>query len=245
MSLAAAGHRLRPPQREGEIGSETIPALIHALSQQRATGILTVTDDAATRTLHLGDGRLVSAASDLRDERLSHFLLRSDVVPLQGLMKALEMMVATRDRLGDVLVRLGLAKREDIEACVRVQVREIAYATIGLSSGDFRFEPRAKGEETIATAEPGDQIVVDGIKRLPSWARAIEHIGGLHTEYLATREAGSLTRDLTLEDEERRLLALCEQPASLEEICDASPLRDYDICKVLWALLVIGALMKA
>jgi hypothetical protein len=38
---------------------------------------------------------------------------------------------------------------------------------------------------------------------------------------------------------------MCEQPMTLEEICDDSKLKDFDVCRLIWAFLVVGALMKS
>ncbi len=232
-------------QQEGGIQGDTVPLLVHALHASRATGVLTIHDGTITKTLHFGDGCLLFASSDQRDDRLSHFLLRADVVPLKGLMKALEVMVVTKDRLGDVLVRFNLISRDDLERWVRVQVREIAWSVFQLTRGDYLFEPKPRSEETITTTDTGDQIVLDGIKRISSWARVVEQIGGLHTEYRTTRDAPAVIRGLTLSADETRVLEICDQTASLEEICDASGLKDYDLCKIVWAFLVTGALMRA
>ena len=88
-------------------------------------------------------------------------------------------------------------------------------------------------------------MVLEGIKRIDSWARVYEEVGGLNTEYRTTREMPKLTRDLPLSAEEKEILRMCDAPTSLEEICEASKLNDYDACRSVWALLILGALMKS
>jgi hypothetical protein len=72
-----------------------------------------------------------------------------------------------------------------------------------------------------------------------------EQVGGLNSEYRTTKDAATITRDLPLSADEQELLRLCDEPTSLAEMCEASKLSDYDVCRSVWALLVVGALMKS
>ena len=92
---------------------------------------------------------------------------------------------------------------------------------------------------------PADVMLLEGIKRIQSWARVYEEVGGLNTEYRTTRDMAKITRDLPLSTEEKEILRMCDAPTSLEEICEASKLNDYDVCRSVWALLILGALMKS
>ena len=54
-----------------------------------------------------------------------------------------------------------------------------------------------------------------------------------------------IVKDLPLSQGEKELLKQCDVPTSLEEMCDSSKLSDLDVCRSVWALLLIGTLMKA
>jgi len=231
--------------REGEIRSTTIPTLFHELSVARATGFLTVSQGDVQKTIQWGEGHVLFASSNQRDDRFSQFLLKSGVISLKSLMRALEVMVVTKDRLGEVMVRFKMLTSEDVEKWIRVQVREIVCSTFGWTRGRYSFENRTPSAETIVIGAPGDLMVMEGIKRIESWAHIYEEVGGLNTEYRTTREMAKITRDLPLSPEEKELLRMCDVPTSLEEMCDASKLNDYDVCRSIWAFLVLGALMKA
>src|SRR6266700_840211 len=112
---SAPGPRLT---RDGEIRSTTIPNLFHELSVARATGLLVVTDGDIRKSIQLKKGLVLFASSNQRDDRLN-----------QNLLKALEVMVATKDRLGEVLIRYKLMTPDDVEKYVRAQVCEIVYST--------------------------------------------------------------------------------------------------------------------
>jgi hypothetical protein len=231
--------------REGEIRSTTLPSLFHELSEARATGFLHVSDGNVKKSVQFGEGHVLFASSNRRDDRFSQFLLKSGVISLKSVMRALEVMNVTKDRLGEVMVRFKMLAHEDVEKWIRVQVREIVYSVFQWTRGRYSFESRTPTAETIVIGVPADVMVLEGVKRIESWARVYEEVGGLNTEYRTTREMAKITRDLPLSAEDKEILRLCDAPTSLEEICDALKHNDYDVCRSVWALLVLGALMKS
>jgi len=231
--------------REGEIRPTTIPSLFHDLSEARATGFLSVMDGDLKKTVQFGEGHVLFASSNQRDDRFSNFLLKSGIISLKSLMRALEVMIVTKDRLGEVMVRFKMLTPEDVEKWIRVQVREIVCSIFQWTRGRYTFESKTPSAETIVIGVPGDVMVLEGIKRIVSWARVYEEVGGLNTEYRATRDMSRVTQHLPLSPEEKEILRMCDVPTSLEEICEASKLNDYDVCCSIWGLLVLGALMKS
>ena len=75
--------------------------------------------------------------------------------------------------------------------------------------------------------------------------RVYKEIGGLNTEYLATKEMPEIMASLPLGPEDKELLHMCSNSTSLGEMCEASSLLDLQVCKTVWAFLIVGALMKA
>jgi hypothetical protein len=247
MRSAAARPAIPPPDavRQGEIRSSTIPYLFHDFASGRATGVLTVTDRDARKTVHVERGVVQFASSNEKDDRFNNTLLRESVLPLRDILKALEVALATKERLGEVMVSWKMLEAAEIEKWIRVHLREIVLSLFNLTSGRFIFEPKRPGGETITLGATGDAIVVDGVRRITSWVRAYEEVGGLNTEYRATKDAAAIVRDLPLLPAETDLLGKCDSPLSLGEVLDVSGLNNYQTCKSVWALLIIGALMKA
>lgn len=236
-----------PPRitRQGEVRSTTIPNLFHEMSANHATGLLTLTDGPIRKSVQFKNGTVQFASSSQRDDRLNQFLLTAGIIGLKDLMKSLEVMVATKDRLGEVLIRYKMLTPEQVEKHVRMQVCEIVYSTFHWTRGHFTFEPKPPASENITLGLSGDAIVIEGVKRIGSWARVYEEVGGLNAEYRTTREMPEIVKDLPLSQGEKDLLKQCDAPTSLEEMCESSKLSDLDVCRSVWALLLVGSLMKA
>ena len=233
------------PLERGEIRSEPVPSLFHQLFGTRATGVLTVTQRQFSKRVDFEAGCVLFAASNDRDDRLNQWLLSTDAISLKNLMRCLETSLVSRDRLGEVLIRAGLMTPDAGEEWVKLQVRQIIYSIFNWTYGQFSFESKSVEPNSYSLRVTGDAMVLEGVRSITSWARVYEEVGGLNTEYLATRDAPTIVQGLPLLPEERGLLTMCKTPTSLAEMCEASRLKDYDVCKSIWGLLLVGALMKS
>ena len=242
---ASAGDDSADIVRQGEIRSTTLPGLFHEFSETHGSGFLHLTDGDVRKSIEFGEGCVLFASSNVRDDRFSQFLLKAGGISLKNLMRALEAMMVTQDRLGEVMVRLKMLSADDVEKWIRTQVREVVHSVFQWTGGRFAIESRAPSREAIVIGAPADLMVLEGIKRVDSWARVYEEVGGLNTEYRTTRGTETITRDLPLSPAEKEILRMCDAPTSLEEICEASSLDDLDACRSIWAFLVLGALMKS
>ena len=229
----------------GEIQGETIPELLADLDVRRATGTLVVTTAGVRRTVLLQAGRVQFATSNDRDDRFNQVLIKAGVIPLKNLLRALEVSLATRDRLGEVLVKMKMVTAADVEKHVRTQVRQILFAIVDRPAGQWSFEPGPIGAETIRLDLPARVAAFEAVRRLASWTRVYERVGGLNAEYLAKGDAEEIALGLPLMPGERALLTMCRTPTSLGEMCDASQMGDFQVCRSVWGLLLASALMKA
>lgn len=246
MSIAA----VQVPQPEGRVHEgviepTTVPQLFHKLWLRRATGVLTVTDRAVSRSVDFEKGCVQFASSTDRDDRFNHVLLQAGVISLTDLMRVLEVSLASKDRLGEVMVRSNLISAADAEKWVKVQVRRILVSIFNTTEGSFRFEERPIQADSFALKLKGDVMVLEGVRKIRSWSRVYKEVGGLNSEYLATKEMPEIMAGLPLGPEEKELLHMCSTSTSLGEMCDGSSLLDLQVCKTVWALLIVGALMKA
>jgi len=229
----------------GEIQSRTIPNLLHDLASRQATGVLTVEGRTARKLVELRNGRVQFATSNHRDDRFNQILLKAGVVPVKQVIRALEIALSTRDRLGEVMVRSKMLTPADVDKWVRVQVREILFSLFERTTGSWSFAPGPVPVEDISLDLPGDSLVIEGLRRIGSWARIYEEVGGLNAEYLSTNRAAEIVAGLPLLPEETSLLEMCRTPTALGEMCEGSSMGDFDVCRSVWGLLIVGALMKS
>lgn len=229
-----------------QIRSQTVPELLLKLYQDEESGRLMLRRLGLEKSLYLQGGTVVFAASTDRDDRLIRSLLRRGMVPLPHLLRGLEISLRTHRRLGEVLVEGGQLKRADLVRAIQDQITDIVCGSFQWTEGTYEFEKGAlPGPESITLKSHGLELIMEGVRRIESWSRVQEVVGGLNTEYRATKDANALAKRAKLPSGEQQILSYCEETRTLEEICEAIPLDDFLICKLLWGFVIVGAVMKA
>ncbi|MEK7282433.1 MAG: DUF4388 domain-containing protein [Acidobacteriota bacterium] len=233
------------PTREGVLSTTTFPGLIYAILSRKETGVLTLTGDTTEKSIYIQAGRPVFAASNDRDDRLGQIFFKAGLVSLEGLVHAVERAAQENKRLGTVFVETGLIQPHDLVEGVRTQVRSIVCSLFLWTRGRYRYRPGPLPSDEVITLKlsPGNTIL-EGIRRIERWERIWEAVGGLEVQYPTAPGIEDMSRDLTLSLEEWTLLSYCERPASLRELCRSSTLKDFEICRLLWALMTLGIVVR-
>ncbi len=235
---------------EGLIHSYTLPSLLFGVTQSRETGVLTfeqltVSMQQVRKSIYVQDGAPIFATSTDRDDRLGQVFLRRGMLSLERLLSAIDRSLAEKKRLGTVLVEDGWIRPQDLVLGVVEQAKEIIYSLFQWTEGSYQFQMGSLPTKEIITLSISPQnLILEGIQRIQSWYRIHEAIGGLDTRYQTTPGIKQLTEEMNLSLEEWSLLSLCEEPAALRDICPRSPLKDFDVCRLIWAFLATGVLRK-
>lgn len=231
--------------REGILGSATFPALIYSLLSRDETGVVTLTGDSCEKSIYIQDGRPIFATSSDQEDRLGEILFRDGRMSLEGMLESVEVALRTGRRLGAVLVEKGLIQPHDLVEGVRFQVRNIITSLFLWTRGRYRYVPGPLPTEEVITLKlsAGD-LVLEGIRRVESWSRVWEAVGGLEVRYRAAGNTEKLAKDLTLSLAEWTLLSHCERPVTLRELCRASKIKDFELCRFLWAMQTLGLIRR-
>ena len=231
--------------REGILTSTTFPGLIYSILSRRETGVLTLTDGASVKSIYTQSGRPTFATSNDRDDRLGQVFLKAGLVSLENLLSALERARHVQKRLGTLLVEMGLIQPHDLVEAILSQVRNIICSLFLWTRGRYRYLPGPLPTEEVITLKlSAANIILEGIRRVTSWARIWEAVGGLEARYQTVEGLAQSARDLQLSLPEWTLLSHCESDISLREICRISGMKDFETCRLLWALLTLGIVRR-
>jgi hypothetical protein len=231
--------------REGVLSTTGFPGLIYSILAQKETGVLTLTEETAEKSIFIRKGRPIFASSTDRDDRLGQVFFQAGKVSLEGLLTAVERSLAEKKQLGRILVEMKLIEPQDLVEGLRTQVRNIFCSLFLWTRGRFRYAPGTLPSEDVITLNLNTgNIILEGIRRIESWERIWEAVGGRQAGYRTTGKALDLLEDLQLSLEEWILLSHLEQPIGLLDLCRASSMKDFEICRLLWAFLTLGIVTR-
>ncbi len=232
-----------PPR--GPLGPLTTPTLIQSLCGARATGTLTLEDSGISKTLYLDQGRVVFATSTDPEDRLGQLYLRQGMISLATLKQAAKVALTSKKRMGAWLVEIKAIRGQDLIWGVAEQVRCIVMGLFHWTRGEYQFTSgKLPTEEVITLKVPTGDLIVAGIKSIDSWYRIEAAVGDLDTHYVSSPRFEELARELNLSLDEWTVLSRCESGASLADICEASAGKDFEVCRLIWAFMVVGLLQK-
>lgn len=224
---------------EASLTEHDLPELVQLLQQRAWTGLLSLHRGQTTKSISVEKGRLVFAMSSDPDERLGELLLRRGQISLRQLVDAGARVTAGK-RLGTLLVEDGVLAPKALVRAVIDHSREIILHAFTWAEGRYKLEAGQRPEEAITLNIDPPQLILEGIKSIESWKRIDRVVGGLEARYRARREAAHVLQKLELDADERGIADRLAEARSVEHLCAWSKLSSFAVCRLLWALRVVG-----
>jgi Domain of unknown function (DUF4388) len=234
------------PSAEGSLSERDLPDLVQELSRLRWTGVLALERMGVDVRLNFKDGGMVFASSSDPDRRLGSQLFRTGALTLRQLMDAGK-AVAPGKRLGTILVEQGVLAPKALVRAVVEQTQEIIYSAFQWTDGRYRLQAGAEAAESITLNISTPSIIFEGIRRIESWSRIDRAVGGLEARYVrcpVNDRPDATMRQMALEAEPLALLDALGKVKDVETLCASSTMRDFVVCRTLWAFRVIGLIRR-
>jgi len=229
----------------GRLGPLTLPSLIHDVCEERNTCVLSVRDGAIEKSIYVDTGRIIFARSNDQEDRLGSLLIKRGMVSFKNMEEAVAVSQATGKRLGGSLVEMHLIRPQDLTWGVREQVKAIVAGLFNWTRGSYAISlGPLPSEEVITLKMSTGDIILEGVKGITEWIRIQLAVGGLQTRFQVSPRLDEMGRSMNLSLEEWTLLSRCEEAVTLESLCETSPMKDFDVCRLVWAFTVVGMLQR-
>ena len=125
---------------EGTLERLQLTEVFDGFRASRRSGVLHLARDGATKRVYFKDGRVVYANSDLGEDRLGELIVRSGKLKREELDLACKVREASQLRLGRTLVDLGYISDGELDGHIKGQVEIIIRSVISWESASFRTE---------------------------------------------------------------------------------------------------------
>lgn len=228
---------------EGSLAERDFPDLVRHLHEKSWTGALTLTHMGVAKSVTAQDGRLVFASSTSPDDRLGELLLRRGQITLRQYADAGK-AVAPGKRLGTILVEQGVLPPKGLVKAVIEQTQEIIYGAFQWTEGHYRLQEGPVPSESITLKISTPQLIMEGIRRIESWARIDRGVGGLGAQYVRADDYEGVVQDMNLSFEKLSILTNLNGTRSVETICAEASLSHFEVCRTLWAFRVVGVIRR-
>jgi len=216
-----------------------VAAELRALAARGACGRLDIRGCGNAAHVVLRDGRICSIKRSGGHPALGMRLVSGGCVSLTNLGAALTTQQQhPHMRLGDVLVRMGLVRRADVEAVAWEQMSDDAAAILRWTDATAAFSPMPADRLPAPGPSVEDLLTAAG-ERAHAWQQVVRRIGGPDTvPSLCDDLLG--TRDVALRPTDWAVLCRIDGQRSLSSIAEQAGLTALEAAQVLDGLIAAG-----
>lgn len=128
-------------KQKGELDESPLASILMQLYAQKANGTLKLTRGKVRKVIFILSGKPIYVDSNLRNETLGAYLLAQKKIQEEDLSKAMREARATKKKLGQAIVNLGLADQSTINDALNAQTAIKVVSALRWSDGAYSFEP--------------------------------------------------------------------------------------------------------
>jgi CheY-like chemotaxis protein/curved DNA-binding protein CbpA len=235
---AERGH----PPLQGSLQRVPFPSLLHHLHGLRATGVLHLESGKKRKWIELRDGHSVAVRSNLLNECLGHYLMRTGRIQQAELDESRRRMQGGRLQ-GEILVAMEILSEEEITAALRAQADEKLFEVFGWNDGTFRFEKGAalKRGNAIGVDRSPANLILHGVRERFSGER-IQTFFHSHADCAVAPGDSPYYRfqEIELEPDQQALLQQLDGTRRVSEVLSGD--SDHSLGRTLYALVATGLL---
>lgn len=223
----------------GDVKDMTIPWLFQSLRTEKKTGTVIFSRETAIKKVYFQNGDVIFAFSNLNDDRLGDFLLRSNKLTRAQFDASSELTEKTGKKLGAILVELGFISPQDLVAGVKEQVKGIILSLFTWRDGRYIFDDSPLPTSDIIPLQMSiGNLIIEGI-RGQDWQVVRKSLPPLKTKLRPAADPSFLFQGADLDQDQQSILSLIDGNRSIEELCSLSGLGDFNTLKAIYALLAL------
>ncbi|MCL4478702.1 MAG: DUF4388 domain-containing protein [Deltaproteobacteria bacterium] len=167
---------------KGNLKDISFIKILISLYSEKSTGILRLTNGSEVKIVYISKGKPVFSASNSSSDRMGTMVSRLGLVSEAQLDAALKEVMKTGNRLGTILVNMGLLTPEQLFDLVLKQVSEIIYSVFEWDDGIYNFIEGAPFSDEVITLDLSMwTLILEGVKRKFSPDKLKELIGSTKT----------------------------------------------------------------
>ncbi len=214
---------------------------IRQIADEERTGILTCPGRRITRHLVFKKGAVASARSSDDEERLGEVLVRLGLITQQHLEDA-TLFARKGKRLGDVLVEFKIVAAEEIEDLVRLQILEVAANVLINPPEKLAFTKTKDVIQVITEPVPVLDIIMEASRKTPSIDVDLKEMMVDERHLSLTKESSELLSTVSMKPHEAFILTRVTGHDPTRKVFDLSPLPEEQTARAVLGHLSVGIL---
>jgi DNA-binding response OmpR family regulator len=225
---------------KGNLKHKRFPEVLSQLYRWRSTGALLLRRDKVKKIVYLKEGYPIFVKSNLLSECLGRILVREKMISDEECERSLQQMKDGRNRQqGTVLIEMGAISPHNLVFALQLQLEQKLFDIFGWPDGDYQFNAKIDiPAQTVHLDMSLATIVHEGVRRRFSEGQLDDLLEPFMESYVGPHpDPAHRYQDLSLEADERRLLALVDGRRTMRDVIDKSGLSRLHGKQLVYALL--------
>jgi CheY-like chemotaxis protein/tetratricopeptide (TPR) repeat protein len=201
--------RSAPPEK-GSLREIHFGAILHALHDTRARGVLFVENGKKKKAIELRDGYPVAVKSNLVTECLGNMLARRGKLTQEQIDESLRRVKRGEGLQGEILVAMAVLDEDTVAEALREQAESKLLEIFEWRRGTYSFRTgkRLQRANTLSLSGSPADLILEGARRHVPISRVDDFLARHHTVFLSASEAPfHRFQSVDLHDEERAQIA--------------------------------------
>ena len=225
---------------EGTLDAFSLPDIFQLLSYTKKTGTLHLRREAEHGVVHLRDGAVTGARSDVARQALGRRLVGAGLVDDEALADAVAAVRASPDTgLARALADTGRLDPELLRQLGVEQATDAVFDLLRWPDGDFAFVMDEPDPDDLGAALSVDDVVAEGRRRLESWDAVT---AAVPSSAAVVSLATSPEQEPSIDRDEWALLSLVDGARTVADLVALSGRGEYVVVSALAAFVERGLL---
>lgn len=231
-------------RESGNLSRKPALELLVELHRGLVTGSLKLERAPLQKAVYFRDGQILFAASnDPKDQLASILVEEGKLGPDQ--MQVAQARVSPGNPLAKVLTELGYISQRELAEAARVKVEKILTDLYTWKEGTYQFATKSLPKGAIDLELSTSRLLFASIRRVQDRDWVLRQLGSLDAVLTPTASLPKFLADIEPEPLAAEVLRLADGVRTVKQIGSVSSLGEFEVCKVLAAALVAGALSRA
>lgn len=234
-----------PVDNQGRLERIEVPRLLWKLHRAHFDGCLALTRERAEKRVWFDRGNIVFAQSNVGHDRLVDGLLRRGLLGRAQYDAAKDMVDLGEGRAGQLLVKGGFLKGEELPSALREHLSGIVDSTFPWNEGTWQLGPDERCDEPLLLDTTVTVMLLQGILRRMDERQLWALLGGprQHPRLRSDVEAhgkAELAQELLMPSAQESLLVMLDGRNDLGALAARPDTQPLELLALVYALHVFG-----
>ncbi|TDI38146.1 MAG: DUF4388 domain-containing protein [Acidobacteria bacterium] len=230
-------------KERGSLDQKTALELILELYHGGVTGSLKLERTPLQKAVYFRDGQILFAASnDPKDQLASILVEEGKLGPDQ--MQVAQARVSSGNPLAKVLTELGYISQRELADAARVKVERILTDLYTWDEGTFEFATKSLPKGAIDLDLSTPHLIAASIRRIQDRDWVLKELGSLETALTPNEILDTFINETKADAQTIEVLRHADGTKTVQQIASLSSLGEFEVCKILAAAVVVGAMTK-